>query len=287
MMTVDMMNAILEAINSVKNELKNNINSNSQAVSDKFKIIQAENAASREKLLARINDRSRLSSRVSSRTTSSKQLALGHAVILTATIPVVTIPVIVTVLKTSPLCFAIPDNEIITTHMEPILSVTNITVLESPQQPLETMIEVPVRTTTAPYDITPSFKPNHASEAIPTDDSPSMDADDFNDQHVNSTHQPEQPCFTFNSDNSNCTSTQVPSDNSRRIGIDVSYESKQDDLNDFNNQHTNSTLQLEHPYPIIMEDNFSNNKYGCFSWDCNGYSDWGTVHVPMTMVLVS
>ena len=124
---------------------------------------------------------------------------------------------------------------------------------------------------------------------MPTDDSPSMDADDFNDQHVNSTHQPEQPCFTFNSDSSNCTSTQVPSDNSRRIGIDVSYELEQDDLNDFNNQHTNSTLQLEHPYPIIIAGNFINNKYGCCSGDCNAtsYSDWGTVHVPMTMVLVS
>jgi hypothetical protein len=121
------------------------------------------------------------------------------------------------------------------------------------------MIEVPVRTTTAPFDITPSSKSSHASEVVPTDDSPSMDADDFNDQHVNSTHQLEQPCFTFNSDNSNRTSTQVPSDNSRRIGIDVSYESKQVDPNDFNNQRNNPT----------------------------SYSDWGTVHVPMTMVLVS
>jgi hypothetical protein len=292
METPDMMTAILEAINKSNNimqDFQDKVDSNHQAVNDKFKIIQAENAASREKLLTRINDRSRLSSRASSRLSSSKQLALGHAVTLTATIPVVTVPIIVTVLKTPPLCFAVPDNEIITTHMEPILSVTNITVLESPQQPLETMIEVPVRTTTAPYDITPSFKPNHASEEVPTDDSPSIDADDFNDQHVNSTHQPEQPCFTFNSDNSNCTSTQVPSDNSRRIGIDVSYESEQDDLNDFNNQHTNSTLQLEHPYPIIIAGNFINNKYGCCSGDCNAtsYNDWGTAHVPMAMVLVS
>ena len=253
-------------INSLKIDIKNEITSNNQSINDKFDIIQdkfesmqAENAATREELISRIDTRSRVSTRAPSRATSSKQLALGHAVILTATIPVVTVPIIVTVLKTPPLCFAVPDNEIITTHMEPILSVTNITVLESPQQPLETLIEVPVRTTTAPYDVTPPFKSNHASEAVPTDDSPNMDADDFYDQHVNSTHQPEQPCFTFNSDNSNCTSTQVPSDNSRRIGIDVSYESEQDDLNDFNNQRNNST----------------------------SYSDWGTVHVPMTMVLVS
>ncbi len=93
MMTVDMMNAILEAINnskndfrndinSLKNELNNNINSNSQAVNDKFEIIQAENAAiqaenaaTREELLTRINDRSRLSSRASSRATSPRKLA--------------------------------------------------------------------------------------------------------------------------------------------------------------------------------------------------------------------
>ena len=254
-----MMTVILEAINNVKNELNNNINSNSQAVNDKFEIIQAENAASREKLLTRINDRSRLSSRASSRLSSSKQLTLGHADILTATIPVATVPIIITALKTPPLCFAVPGNETSPTHIEPILSVTNITVLESPQQPVETMIEVPVRTSTSPYDVTPPFKSNHASEAVPTDDSPSMHVDDFNDQHVNSPHQPEQPCFTFDSDNSNCTSAKVPSDNSPRIDIDVSYESEQDDLDDFNNQRNNST----------------------------SYSHWGTVHVPMAMVLVS
>ena len=70
-----MMTVILEAINNVKNELNNNINSNSQAVNDKFEIIQAENAATREELLTRINDRSRLSSRASSRATSPRQLA--------------------------------------------------------------------------------------------------------------------------------------------------------------------------------------------------------------------
>ena len=259
MMTVDMMNAILEAINNSMNDFRNDINSLRNEINSNSQTIQAENAASREKLLTRINDRSRLSSRASSRLSSSKQLALGHAVILTATIPVATVPIIITALKTPPLCFAVPDNETSPTRMEPILSVTNITVLESPQQPVETMIEVPVRTSTSPYDVTPPFKSNHASEAVPTDDSPSMHVDDFNDQHVNSPHQPEQPCFTFDSDNSNCTSAKVPSDNSPRIDIDVSYESEQDDLDDFNNQRNNST----------------------------SYSHWGTVHVPMAMVLVS
>ena len=247
----------------------------------------------RAELLERIDQRSRLSSRssrVSSRTTSSKQLALRHAVTLTATIPVVTAPIIVTVLKTPPY-LAIPDIGCSTTHMEPILSATNITVLESPQQPLETMIEVPVHTSTSPHDITPPFKSNLASEAIPMDDNYNDKASVtfcvVTNQFSDSTHQLEQPCFTFNSDNSNRTSTQVPSDKSSRIDVDVYYESEQDDPINFNNQSTNSTLQLEHPYPIIIEDNFSNNKYGCFSGDCNGYSDWGTVHAPMTMVLVS
>ena len=309
----DMMTAILEAINNSKNEfhekfesLKNDNNNNNKDINDKFEIIQdkfvfmkAENAVYREGLLARIDSRSRLSSRVCSRATSSKQLALGHAVILTATIPVAPVPIIITALKTPPLCFAVSDNETSPTRMEPILSVTNITALDS-QQLLETMIEVPVRTSTSPYDITPSSKSGHASEVVPTVDSPSMDADDynhkesviynnFNDQHANSAHQPEQPCFIFNSDNSNCTFTQVPIDNSPRIDIDVSHESAQDDPNNFNNERTNSTLQLVHACPIIIEDNFINNKYGCFSGDCDAtsYSDWGTVHVPMTMVLVS
>ena len=130
--------------------------------------------------------------------------------------------------------------------MEPILSVTDITVLESPQS-FEAMIDVPVRTTTSLYDITPSNKSDHAFEAISLDDKPNMDADghndrksvsfnDINDQHTNSTHQPGQPCSIFNSDTSNFTSSQVPSDNSPRIDIDVSYESKQVDPNNFNNQ---------------------------------------------------
>ena len=91
--------------------------------------INSKSDATRIELLERLDQRSRLSSRA----TSSKQLALRHVVILTATIPVVTAPIIVTALKTSPLHFAVPDNEISPTHMKPILSVTNITTLGSPQ----------------------------------------------------------------------------------------------------------------------------------------------------------
>ena len=189
------------------NDLRAEINRNSEAI--------------RLELLERIDQRSRLSSRSSTRAgssglSSSKQLALRHAVTLNATIPVVTVPVIVTALKTPPLYFAVPDNEISRTHMEPIPSVTNITALESPQ-PLETMIEVPVHTSTSQHDITPPFKSNLASEAIPMDDNRRMDADDYNDkksvtfcdvtnQFSESTQQLEQPCSIFIKNNSlsNC-----------------------------------------------------------------------------------
>ena len=163
---------------------------------------------------------------------------------LAATIPVVTAPIIVTVLKAPPLCFAVSDNETSPTRMEPILSLTNITVLDS-QQPLGTMIEVPVRTSASSSDITPSFKSGHISEVVPTVDGPSMDADERNHKVL------------------------------------VSF-------NDFNDQYTSSTPQVEYPNPIIIEDNSSDNKYACFSGDCDAtsYSDSGTVHTPMAMVLV-
>ena len=70
----------------------------------------------------------------------------------------------------------IPNMDCCSTRMEPILSVTDITVLESPQS-FEAMIDVPVRTTTSLYDITPSNKSDHAFEAISLDDKPNMDAD--------------------------------------------------------------------------------------------------------------
>ena len=213
------------------NKHMNKSNEAIEAIKDKFESLQ-------------VDTRSRASSRASSRAKRSKHLTLRHAVTPTATIPVAAVPVIVTTLKTPPLCFAVPDNKSSPTPMELILSVTNIIAIESPQ-PLESMIEVPVRTTTSLYDITPPFKSNHASEAMPMDDNPNMDADDCNHKVL------------------------------------VNF-------NDFNDEYTNSTPQVEYPYPIIIEDNFSDNKYGCFSGNCNAtmYSDSGTVHLPMTMVLV-
>ena len=101
----DMMTAILEAINNSKNELKNELNSNinnsintmqdqfnekfnsltselknelnntNQAISEKLESVQAENAATREELLARIDTRSRVLTRAPSRATSPRQLA--------------------------------------------------------------------------------------------------------------------------------------------------------------------------------------------------------------------
>ena len=98
--TPDMITAILEAINNSNNNMNTNINtmqeqfnekfnsltnepnSNNQAISEKlesvqekFETIQAENAATREELLARIDTRSRASTRALSRATSPRQLA--------------------------------------------------------------------------------------------------------------------------------------------------------------------------------------------------------------------
>ena len=91
--TPDMMTDILEAINNVKNELNssinnnnnnmqekfnsltNELNSNNQAIREKLESVQAENAATREELLARIDTRSRASTRAPSRATSPRQLA--------------------------------------------------------------------------------------------------------------------------------------------------------------------------------------------------------------------
>ena len=57
------------------NSLTNELNSNNQAISEKLESVQAENAATREELLARIDTRSRASTRAPSRATSPRQLA--------------------------------------------------------------------------------------------------------------------------------------------------------------------------------------------------------------------
>ena len=202
-MFTQMDNKLNNNINEINNNINNNINdmnkhmnkSNKaiEAIKEKFESLQVVNAATREGLLQKFDMRYKASSRA----TSSKHLTLRHAVTPTATIPVATVPIIVTVLETPPVCLTVSDIECCSTPMEPILSMTNIIAIESPQ-PLESKIEVPVRTTTPLYDITPPFKSNHASEAIPMDDNPNMDADernhkvlvsfnDCNDQYTNST----------------------------------------------------------------------------------------------------
>ena len=199
---------------------------------------------------------------------------------LTVTAPAIEIPVL---MRPEPY-LTVPNIEGSSTMMEPILFATIITVLELPQS-FEAMIEVPVRTTTSLYDITPSNKSDHAFEAMSLDGKPNVDADeynDINDQHTNSTHQPEQPCSIFNSDNSNYTSSQVPNDNFRRIGIDVSYESKQVDPNNFNNQR--ATME-------VIETIYYGSQYtGKTRDEATLYSDCGTmVHTPIPpipMVLI-
>ena len=140
-------------LNDNNNTIINNMNKSNEAINDKFESLQAINAATREELLQKFDIRYRASSRA----TSSKHLTLRHAVTPTATILVATLPIIVTVLETPPVCLTVSDIECCSTPMEPILSMTNIIAIESPQS-LESMIEVPVRTTTPLYDITPPFK---------------------------------------------------------------------------------------------------------------------------------
>ena len=75
------MEQILAMFNSLKADLSNNndninslkadMNNNNNAI----EVMQAENVTLREELLARIDNRSRLSSRASSRATSPRQLA--------------------------------------------------------------------------------------------------------------------------------------------------------------------------------------------------------------------
>ena len=207
----------------------------------------------------------------SSQATGSKQhLALR----LTVVAPAIEIPV----LMTPQPYLTIPDMECCSTPMEPVPSTSNVTVLELPQS-FEAMINTPVRTTVSQCE---SSKSNHTFEAIlPLDDIPNMDTDehsdkesviynDFNDQHTNLTHQPEQPCSTFNSDNSNCTSSQVPCDNSRRM--------EQVDPNISNNQR--ATMKA-------IETIFYGSQYtGKTSDGATLYSDCGIVHTPMAMVLI-
>ena len=138
------------------NTIINNTNKSNEAIEaikEKLESLQVVNAATREGLLQKFDMRYKASSRA----TSSKHLTLRHAITLTATIPVETVPIIVTVLETPPVSLTVSDIECCSTPMEPILSMTNIIAIESPQS-LESMIEVPVRTTTPLYDITPQFK---------------------------------------------------------------------------------------------------------------------------------
>jgi Txe/YoeB family toxin of Txe-Axe toxin-antitoxin module len=158
--------------NDINNTI-NNVNNNMNKINDKVESLQIENIATREELLARIDTKSRLFSRTSSRA-SSKTLSSTHlAVTLTATIPVVILP---TVLKTTPLSI-----ESSPSHMDLPLSVTNISVLGSPES-LETVIKVPVRTPGSLYDTTPTVDSNHATEELPMDISPDMVTEELNDK---------------------------------------------------------------------------------------------------------
>ena len=181
----------------------------------------------------KIELRTRASTRASSQAADSTHVASR----LTVTTPAIGTPIL-----TRPQPYlTIPNIECSSTPMELILSVTNITVLGSPQS-FAAMIYIPVRSTVM-YN-------------------------DFSDQQANSTHKPEQQCSIFNSSNSNCTSTQVPSDNFRRIDIDVSYESEQVDPTNFNNQ---CVLSHGSQYTGKTRD------------EATLYSDWKKVQASMTI----
>jgi hypothetical protein len=96
-------------INNNINSLKADINH----INDKVGSLQEENLATREELLARIDTKSRLSSRASSRALSSRY----HAA--TLIIPVAMVPV----LKTLPLCLSVPAIECSPIRVDPTLSV--------------------------------------------------------------------------------------------------------------------------------------------------------------------
>jgi hypothetical protein len=120
--------AMLNNMNNNLNSLKTDMNKNNQDFNERF-------VALHEKIITK----SRLLSRTSSRALSSRHLA----VTLRATIPVVIVP---TVHKTPPLCLMVPGIESSPSHMDPTMSVTNISVLGSPES-LETVLKIPVRTT--------------------------------------------------------------------------------------------------------------------------------------------
>ena len=66
--------------------------------------------------------------------------------------------------------------------MDPPLSVTNISVLGSPES-LVTVIKVQVRTSGSLYDITPTVESSHATEELPMDICPDMDTVEHNDKN--------------------------------------------------------------------------------------------------------
>ena len=188
------MNNVNSKMNSLKADLKN-INEKVGSLQAEGIATREENLATREELLARIDTKSRLSSRASSRALSPRHLA----VTLMATIPVVIVP---TVLKTPPLCLSVPGIESSPSYVDSTLSVINISVLE-------TVIRVPVLTTGSLYDITPSVESNHATEELPMDimvteelnDKKSVILCDFHDQLSNSTQQLGCPYPIITEDN--------------------------------------------------------------------------------------
>jgi len=194
-------NTITNSNDSLRAEINNNNDSlraeminNSESLRAEINNNQALYEARRMELLERIGQRSRKSTRASSRTTSravgTRQLAASPI----ATTPVTIAPIIVPLLKTPPLCSMVTDIKSSPTPIEPIQFLTDITIKEFVQQ-FEIVIGESVRTIGSQYDITPPPRPNHPFEDIPEDDNLSRD---FNAANQEETSNP------FNSDGQSC-----------------------------------------------------------------------------------
>ena len=121
-------------INNNMNSIRDDMNMNNDMVNARIESLQERiasrggsravnrlNGSLQAEGIARIDTKSRLSSRASSRALSSRHLA----VTLMATIRVVIVP---TVLKTSPLCLSVPGVESSPSYVDSTLSVINISV---------------------------------------------------------------------------------------------------------------------------------------------------------------
>jgi hypothetical protein len=190
--------SIMEVMQAMFNNLNNNMNNINDSLraeinnnNSKIDQMQVLNAAARVEMFELIDQRSRRSTRASSRTTSRAVGTRQFAASLIATIPVTISPIIVPLLKAPPLSSMVIDikSSTSTTPIEPIQFLTDITIKEI-VQPFEIVIVESVRTNGSQYDITPPARPNHPFEDIPEGDNLSRDFNAANQEETSD----GQPC---------------------------------------------------------------------------------------------